>query len=162
MPVFDNLKQLEVYLLKAITDSMEDVGKAVEQKTREVIEREVYQNPTDSGLAEYERTRELKNSLIHTTPKKNNNEVTTEIKHDESNFGHYAPNQHMSVVDGRELPIDALAEIVNFGKSGKIFGEGYWTKPRPYIEITKEEVEKEKLHVKAMKESLIKKGFDVK
>ena len=159
MPTFKNLKQLEKYLQLVVKDSMEDVGREAEHKVRKKIDEMVYQNPTEPS--DYERTRELKNSLVHTQPKQNGNEITVEIKHEDSLIGYYEPNQHMSVVDGSELPVDALAEIVHYGKSGKIFGEGYWTKPRPYMETAKEEIIEEKLHVKALKNSLKKKGLDV-
>ena len=159
MQTFNNLKQLEKYLLKVVTDSMEDVGSVGEKVSREEMEEKVYNNPSQPAM--YDRTRELQNSLIHTQPVKNGNEVTVEIRHEDDLIGHYAPNQHMSVIDGRELPVDALAEIVNYGKSGHIFGEGYWTEPRPYMDSARERIENEKLHVKAMKESLRNKGLKV-
>lgn len=158
MPQFKNLTQLDVYLKKLIKNSMEDVGKVVENKTREKIDEVVYQANTPS---QYERTRELQNSLIHTQPKQFDNETVVEVKHDDAMFGWYEPNQHISVLSGDELPVEVLAEIVNDGKAGHIFGEGFWTKPRPYIEESLEEIKKDKLHIKAMKDSLKSKGIKV-
>ena len=159
MPEFRSIADLNRYLIKVLKDSMEDVGRAVEHKVREKIEEEVYQNPTTPSM--YERTGELKNSLIHTQPKQIGNEIVTEIKHDDNLIGHYEPNQHMSVVDGRDMSVESLAEIVNFGKAGHIFGTGYWTEPRPYIEDARQEVIDENLHYNTLKKSLQSKGLKV-
>lgn len=158
MPSFSNLAQLEKYLQKVVRDSMEDVGVAVEDKVREKIEDEVYQNPTQT--AQYKRTHELANSLTHSQPKQTGNEITVEVKHEDDLIGHYAPNQHMSVVDGSKLSVESLAEIVNYGLSGDIFGQGYWTESRSYFSDAEKEVLDSKLHVKAMKDSLHSKGID--
>lgn len=157
--VLNTWRQVEVYLKKAIRDGMEDVGKAVEYKTREKINDVVYSNPTTPDI--YIRTRELENSLIHSQPTQIGNETSVEIKHEDALLGHYAPNQHMSVVNGDLLPVEALAEIVNYGKAGHIFGTGYFTEPRPYFDEARQEVLDENLHVNTLKESLISKGFTV-
>lgn len=157
MPSFTNLTQLEVFLKKTIKDSMEDVGKAVEYKVREKIDEVVYNSPATPDT--YNRTYELKNSLIHEQPKQSGNETTVVIKHEDNLLGHYAPNQHQSVVDGSPLSVESLAEIVMQGKSGHIFGQGYWTEPRPYMDIAKEEILAENLHVTTLKSSLRSKGI---
>lgn len=160
MPTFSSVKQLETYLKKMIQDGMEDVGKDVEYVVRENLEKEVYQNPTQPDM--YKRTRELKNTLTHVN-KKNGNETTTEIKHDESLFyDNYAPNQHMNVTNGNDLPLDALVEIVNDGKAGRIFQTGYWTENRPYFHDSEKQVEKKKIPVKSLKKSLKSKGLNVR
>ncbi len=156
MPDFKDLKSLEAYLKKAIVDSMEDVGKSAEYHVREQIEEKVYQNPTTPQ--DYERTRELKNSLVHTYPKVNNNEIITEIKHETNLMGSYVPNQHMSVVYDTPF-IESLAEIVNYGKAGHIFGTGYWTEPRPYMDDAKKDL-KGGLVKKYMKNALNKRGLN--
>lgn len=159
MPTFSSIKQLETYLKKAIQDSMEDVGRDVEQVVRDNLEKEVYQ-PFEPE--EYIRTRELMNSLTHKT-KKNGNEATVEVKNDEDMFyDNYAPNQHMNVTNGNDLPLDALVDIVNNGKAGRIFGEGAWTKPRPFMTDSQKDVEKKKIHVKGLKKSLKNKGLNVR
>lgn len=155
---FQSLSALEVYLTKMIKDSMEDVGKKCEVVVREKIEEEVYQNPVNPST--YERTRELKNSLIHTSPVQNGSEIITEIKHETDLIGSYSPNQHMSVQTGEPF-IEPLAEVVNYGKAGHIFGEGYWTEPRPYMDDAREEIKQDKLHVQSLKESLRNKGIQV-
>jgi hypothetical protein len=157
MPEINSMSDLKKYLAKIVIDSMEDVGDVIENKLKDVIEQEVYHNPTNPEV--YERTRELETSIIHTPPTQNRNEIITEVKHDDSLFGHYAPNQHVSVVDESELPVNAIAEIVNYGKAGHIFGTGYWTEPRPYMDTAKEEIIDEKLHVRALKNSLESKGI---
>src|SRR5665647_2793381 len=134
MPTFSNLSQLGKYLQKVVRDSMEDVGVAVEDKVREKIEEVVYNNPAQPN--EYIRTHELATSLIHTQPKQTGNEITVEVKHEDDLIGHYAPNQHMSVVDGSELSVESLAEIVNYGLAGDIFGQGYWTESRSCLLYT--------------------------
>jgi len=157
MPTFSNLSQLGKYLQKVVRDSMEDVGVAVEDKVREKIEEVVYNNPAQPN--EYIRTHELATSLIHTQPKQTGNEITVEVKHEDDLIGHYAPNQHMSVVDGSELSVESLAEIVNYGLAGDIFGQGYWTESRSYFSDAEKEVLDSKLHLKAMKDSLHSKGI---
>lgn len=160
MPTFSSVKQLETYLKKIIQDGMEDVGKDVEYVVRDNLEKEVYQNPTKPDM--YKRTGELMNTLTHKT-KKVASGTEVEVKHDESmNYGNYSPNQHMSVVSGEDLPLDALVEIVNEGKAGKIFGEGAWTKKRSYFRDSQKQVEKKKIPVKSLKKSLKSKGLNVK
>jgi hypothetical protein len=75
-------------------------------------------------------------------------------------MGSYAPNQHMSVVYDTPF-IESLAEIVNYGKAGHIFGTGYWTKPRPYMDDAKKDL-KGGLVKKYMKDALNKHGLNVK
>jgi hypothetical protein len=157
MSDFRNLKSLEMYLKKVIVDSMDDVGKSAEYHVRDKIEEEVYRNPITPQV--YERTRELKNSLVHTHPIVNNNEIITEIKHETDLIGNYEPNQHMSVVTGEPF-IEPLAEIVNYGKAGHIFGTGYWTEPRPYINDSKKDLENG-LIKKYFKDALSKKGIKI-
>lgn len=54
-----------------------------------------------------------------------------------------------------------ITEVVETGKNYD-YRFKYYDVPRPFIENTKKEIEEKDLHIKAMKDGLKKKGFDVK
>ena len=157
MPDFKSMKDLNKYLEKMIADSMSDVGGKIVETTQEQVQKDVYDAYKPE---EYRRTMELKNSLVFTPPIRDGEFISTTIMHDTNLIGSYAPNQHYSVVNG-DSSIHSIAEIVHDGKSGLIFGTGVWTKPRPYFLNAKDLIQKDKIHVKAMKDALGKRGINI-
>lgn len=149
-------KDLEKVLKKAAEKALKDSGKDATELVKKRIDEDVY------GVAEpdeYLRTYELRESVEPSGVKSKGNTFELEVGHNTDKIGSYEPNQHMSVVDGTSS-VGYVADIVHNGKSGKIFGEGYWTKKRPYMDNAKEELEDGK-YKEYMKDSLTKQGFKV-
>ena len=140
---FKNIKQIENYIKNQISETLQDdVAKEVTQVMVEdggVIDREVYQQYTPKS---YKRTYELKDPI--NVESKMINDLTLSLKNIRSDGDRY------------------VAKIVETGI-------GYYTSEldeiigaRPFHEKTKEELEDNKRHVKAMREGLKKRlGNDV-
>lgn len=150
-------KDLEKALQKAAEKALENTGKETTKLVKNRIDKDVYGvQPTP---ANYVRTYELRESVEPSKVKSKGNVSEIEIGHNTDKIRPNPPNQHMSVIDGRSSA-ESVAEIVHDGKSGKIFGEGYWTQKRPYMSNAKGELEGGK-YKEFMKDSLTKQGFTV-
>lgn len=144
---------------KLLKDSMEEVGVKVEKVLRDRIDEDVYSAYNNPDMS-YERTRELKNSVTHTHPKEEDGQIVVKVGHDTSLINPYSPNQHMSVEDGSDVS-NYLPQWINDGTIGNIFGEGVWTKPRPYMDNTKEEIKNNNILEKELKKGLKKRGVNI-
>lgn len=149
-------KELEKALMRARDKALEGTGEKAKELVKDRIDKDVYSAGTPSV---YERTYELRESVQPSKVKSTGNIAELEIGHDTSLIGSYEPNQHYSVVDGSSS-VDSIALIVHDGRSGKIFGNGYWTEERPYMSNAKEEMEDGKYR-EFMKEELKKQGYKV-
>ncbi len=150
--------QLLKELQKARDRALEGTGKKTEDVVKKRIDTDVY----DVGdPKEYIRTFELRESIKSSNIKSSGDIAEVEIKHDTSLI-HSNPslNQHASAIDGSSS-VDSIAEIVHDGKSGKLFGQGFWTKKRPYMDNAKEEMEDGK-YKQFMMEELKRMGYKVK
>lgn len=155
MPNFRNLKDLERYMKKILKDSMEDAGREIEHTLRDQIDEDVY-NSYDPK--EYERTRELKNSVMHTQPKEINGQIFVEIGHDYNQiYSNPEKYQHASVW-GDDVS-EYLPKWINDGTIGLAFGKGAWTEPRPYMDNTKEKIKDKGLFERELKVALEKRGI---
>lgn len=125
--------QLEAELKKARDKALDRAAKEVVDMVKdEVIEREVY---GAGSPAYYERTYDLKNSL-RAQPRVGD---TVTIDHDTSLIGvNLTKFQHGSPLSGG-IP-DSIPSIVHDGKSGSLFGDGYWRDSRPYMDVAKGEL----------------------
>lgn len=149
--------QLLKELQKARDKALEGTGKKVAEIAREEIQQAVYDIPE----GDYERTGDLKDSLIDFPLEVKGDVAEVEIKHDWQNmsrdpskFQHASP--YWSPWDYRSF----VAETVHDGTSGSLFGtSGHWRHEKPYMDNTKDRLEKGKEHVKAMKEELNKMGI---
>jgi hypothetical protein len=157
MPQFNNLNELNTWLSQQIAQSMNDVGEMVVEKVKEHIESDVYS--FDPKV--YQRTNELKESIVHSTPIVNGDTVEVSIYPDAQLIHPSPPNQHQSVISGDDYS-PYVAITVEEGTSGKLFGEGYWTEPRPFMENTVAELEGSGLFADALKISLNKKGINTR
>lgn len=149
-------KQLEVALQKARDRALKGAGEKAVEVVKDRVDKDVY--GTGSPTV-YERTYQLRESLVADDFKSSGNTAEITIKHDTSQIHSTAPNQHYSVVDGSSS-VESIAEIVHDGKSGRVFGEGYWTKPRPYMDNAKE-IMKDGKYRDFMVEELKKLGYKV-
>jgi hypothetical protein len=157
----NDLKRMMKYIEKSVVkDALEDTGDEATELAKDRVDKDVYEagNPT-----EYVRTYELRESIEPTKAKCKDGVVELEIKHNTDKIGSYEPNQHYTVgtkyakthgTDSSEY----VPRLVHNGESGKIFGEGFWTKPRPYMSNTKEEMENGK-YKEMMKRNLEKRGI---
>lgn len=152
-----SLSELFAKLNQQIAISMNEVGEAVVEKVKEHIDTDVYS--FDPSV--YQRTNELKESIVQSQPVVNGNTVQILIYPDSSLIHPSSPNQHQSVITGDDYS-PYIAITVEEGTSGKLFGEGYWTEPRPFMENTVVELEGSGLFKDALRISLNKKGINVK
>lgn len=157
MATVKSWKDLEKALMKARDKALEGTGGRAKELVKDRIDKDVYSVASPSV---YKRTYELRESIQPSKVKSNGDTAELEIGHDTSLIGSYSPNQHYSVVDGSSS-VDYIAEIVHDGKSGKIFGEGFWTKKRPYMDNAKEEM-KDGKYKKFMVEELKRQGLNAK
>ena len=122
------------------------------------VDKDVYNKNTPLV---YERTYQLRDRLDVIDFKSSGNSSTATIGHDTSKMTSVAYlAQHASVVDGSSS-VHSVAEIINFGKGGKILGDGWWIKPRPYMDNATD-IMKNGKYKEFMIEQLRKQGFDAK
>jgi hypothetical protein len=155
---FRNLKDLESYVKKMVSDSMNPVGEKARDLSKEHVQKDVYDNPANP--AKYNRTGQLKESLKYKKTE-TNREVTVKVYHDDKVIKAYEPNQHYSVFDsGHDRDFSKfVAYAVHEGTSGHVFGSGYWTEARPYLDNTVNELNITEAHVKILKAELTKRGI---
>lgn len=141
--------QLQRSIENAVSDSMEDVGKDMEDVVKEEINDEVYGSYTPTM---YFRTGELSSSIESEVVGKNE----VEIKHNTAKI-------HAASIKGDSNISNALPEIVHDGCAPNIFNNEHyvWEDKRPYMDTTKKRLQSTKEHIDSMKKSLKKKGFDV-
>ena len=150
--------QLLAELQKARDKALKSAGEKTVDVVKDRVDKDVYAM-SKGEPAVYERTYELRESLVSDDFKASGNTAEITIKHDTSQIHSTAPNQHYSVVDGSSS-VDYIANIVHDGKSGHIFNFGYWTEPRPYMSNAKE-IMKDGKYKQFMIEQLKKDGYKV-
>lgn len=158
MAKVSSYSQLLIELQKARDKALKGAG----DKTSELVKKRIDEDVYDAGTpSEYIRTYELRESIRSSDVKSSGNTAEVEVKHDTSLI-HSNPtlNQHASAIDGSSS-VDSIAEIVHDGKSGGLFGQGFWTQKRPYMDNAKEEMEDGK-YKQFMMEELKKMGYKVK
>lgn len=161
MPTFKSMKELESYLQKKLGDSMPAVGLMGENKVKNRVQKDVYDKASPE---KYERTGDLKESVVYEMDMVRGG-YQVEIFNNDDFIRSTKPNQHYSVVESEDgsYPLDYsefVAVTVHDGTSGLIFGEGYWTSPRPFMANAAKEIRDKKLHVTSLQESLRKNGIN--
>ncbi|MGJ0846638.1 hypothetical protein ACR77J_08115 [Tissierella praeacuta] len=151
-----NYAQLLKELQKVTGKSLKGAGEKTVDVVKDRVDKDVYEAGSPTV---YERTYELRESLVADDFKTSGNTAEITIKHDTNQIHSTAPNQHYSVVDGSSS-VEGIAYIVHSGKSGKVFGEGYWTQERHYMSNAREEM-KDGKYRDFMKEELKKQGYKV-
>jgi hypothetical protein len=153
-------KELDRAILSKIAEAMSEVGKDMVEEVQKSIRDEVYiYHPK-----EYQTTGDLHDSVYSKSPDIKNKNVEIVIKHDTDKINSRQPNQHYSVVEDYD-PSDVsdwIPYLVHEGQSGKIFGDGFWTKPRRYMDKTVEDLRNNKKHVKRLVEHLNSVGVKAK
>jgi hypothetical protein len=147
VPAFNNLNDLLKYAAQQAAKSIqEDVAQMVIEVAKEHVQSDVYDVYPDP--VEYQRTGELKDSFV-ATPTPDGVEIVN-TRHDGERY---------------------IPEIIEYGhdksSQGYEFPAYYPSGPnfiqrRPFMENTVEELKKTNEHVRVFKESMKKKGIDVK
>ena len=117
--------QFRRLLQKAVDRGIQNSRKPLEDLTKETIDRVVYGAGTPSM---YGRTYNLKESIV-AQPQ---GSMSIKIKH--QSLGGY------SSMSGVSLSTEAMANIVTSGASPVPFGSGFWTSPRPYMDVTAQQL----------------------
>ena len=117
--------QLRQALQKAVDSGIENSRKPLEDFTKQTIDQVVY---GAGSPAMYGRTYNLKESIV-AQPQ---GSMSIKIKH-QSLGGYYS-------MSGVSLSTEAMANIVTSGASPVPFGSGFWTSPRPYMEVTAQQL----------------------
>ena len=152
MPDFRNLNELSEYMKKKVLPTaIKKVGNTVKDKLKDRIDKDVY----SFSPSQYERTYQLRESVVVKSSEIKKDEITVEIGHDYDLINAIPPNKHVSVADQSDVSY-WTGYWINFGQVGGIFGQGFWTKPRPYMDNTKKEIKKENTLKKELKKNLKK------
>ena len=139
MAKFKSLKDAMKYIEKATSDSMQEVGRELEEIMKEEIQTQVYDayNPST-----YDRTKQLLNSVETTNVSDNSVEVSWR---DNGDWTSYA-GKHMYVIHGLEM--------------GKTYGKGGY---RPSTNLVEESYRRAENEIpKKYKAEMKKRGIPIK
>lgn len=139
MAKFKSLKDAMKYIEKATSDSMQEVGRELEEIMKEEIQTQVYDayNPST-----YDRTKQLLNSVETTNVSDNSVEVSWR---DNGDWTSYA-GKHMYVIHGLEM--------------GKTYGKGGY---RPSTNLVEESYRRAENEIpKKYKTEMKKRGIPIK
>ena len=151
MPVFQTTNQLLSYLKLQLAASLKETGEYVEAEVKKQIDQDVYSYTP----SRYERSGDLKNSVVSSEPINTGNTVSVSIEHD-TNLIH----NHISQADGMDVS-PYIPYYVNEG-AGPLFGDGFWTQKRNYLEHTIISLRSKGSHVEVLRRSLKNKGIVTK
>ncbi len=135
---FKNLGKLFQAVQKTLDSSAKEIGIQGLTTVKRQIDEDVYQKYTPKY---YKRTGQLKNSLRYTAMKHSKGSYIL-FDHDKSKIASIKPskaNNHMGQHHSTAKKYQPqqynnyVAMVVHDGKSGDIFGDGEWRKPRPYM-----------------------------
>ena len=139
MAKFKSLKDAMKYIEKATSDSMQEVGRELEEIMKEEIQTQVYDAYDPST---YERTKQLLNSVETTNIRDNSVEVSWR---DNGDWTSYA-GKHMYVIHGLEM--------------GKTYGKGGY---RPSTNLVEESYRRAENEIpKKYKTEMKKRGIPIK
>ena len=149
MPIFTNTTQLLNYFKLQLTASLKETGEYVESKVKEQIDQDVYSYTP----SQYDRTGDLKSSVINREPINTGDTVSVSVEHDTSLIYY-----HISQVDGMDVS-PYIPYYVNDG-AGPLFGEGFWTQKRDYINHARDSLRSTGSHIEVLRRSLKSKGIN--
>jgi hypothetical protein len=163
--VIEKWSDVNKILMLILNDAMKEVGEKAENLFRSHLASDVYIN-RNKVYANYTRmpTYDLLNSTSHSIESGMNN-VTMEVYHaknkmriDMGNFIH-GSNINGNPVDNRER----LPFILNDGLQGvkTLFGQGWWTEPRRYIDNSINILDRDKVLKKWLIDALRARGVEV-
>ena len=139
MAKFKSLKDAMKYIEKATSDSMQEVGRELEEIMKEEIQTQVYDAYDPS---KYDRTKQLLNSVETTNVSDNSVEVSWR---DNGDWTSYA-GKHMYVIHGLEM--------------GKTYGKGGY---RPSTNLVEESYRRAENEIpKKYKAEMKKRGIPIK
>ena len=159
MPTFSSATAFSAYIKTVLRRGMKEVGKNVVKVVKRRIVIDVYGAGTPT---KYQRTFQLRDSVTHTSPKREAEGISVQVYHDTSKIDS-APDQfiHGSNYWSPRDYSQYLPETVHYGRSGSLFGYGFWTEERPYMTNAIEEIRHRNIHVVTLKRSLRSQGVEV-
>lgn len=134
-------------------------GEKAEELVKKQIQSEVYDIPAGT----YERTYNLKDSMMAFPLEKKGNVSEVKVAHDWMNMSYNVNKfQHGSNYWDPNDYRQYVAETVHYGLSGKLFGVGkHWHEPKPYMDISKDILEGGEYR-RFIMDALRSEGFDVR
>jgi len=139
------------YLKLQVATSLKETGEYVESEVKEQIDQDVYSYTP----SQYDRTGDLKNSVVSREPINTDNTVSVLVEHDTNLI-----YNHISQADGMDVS-PYIPYYVNEG-AGPLFGDGFWTQKRAYIDHTLNKLRSTGSHVEMLRRSLKNKGIFTK
>jgi hypothetical protein len=166
-----NVKELEQVLNKIIFDTMKVIARDAEIELKDHVQEDVYGAGTPNYYTDHNgkvgRTGDLKKSVTRDVYQVGSF-TNAVIYHDPKMMKSVAPykgnnymGQHHSTVKGY-FPQEYsyfLPRVIDEGRSGKIFGSGFWTKPRPYFTNAERYIFKN--FKRDFKNGLVRRGLNV-
>lgn len=168
MATFENLKQLEAYVNKAMMDAMKtEVSEAVRTEQVSKIQTEVYDKYTAPSGKYYRRNGNdglMDKKNMQSTITQDGNGVSLEVK----NIAQGQTSPPVDYTSGTSQP-DYLAGIIERGRKN---GDGLYAynregtqeqflQPRPFTEKTVESLKQTGEHIEAMKKGLKRQNISV-
>jgi len=151
---FSNFKQLEQYIMEQVNSSLkQEMSEMVKDKISYHVKTDVYDKYPNPVM--YER-RDLVNGSLGDETRMNSYLIQDGVLEvvDNADFNHPFAYNHGGY-GGVDLG-ESLAHNIEFG-----YGNDPWSKPRPFIKNTREEIGSKGLHVQTMKSALKTRGIDV-
>lgn len=153
---FSSLKQLEQYIIQQINSSLQkEMSEMVKDKISDHVKTDVYDKYPNPVM--YKRRGFIEGSLgLGDTGQMNSHLIEDGVLEvvDNADFNHSFAYNHGGY-GGVDLG-ESLAHNIEFG-----YGNDPWSKPRPFIKNTREEIRDKGLHVQTMKSALKTRGIDV-
>lgn len=155
MPTFNNLASLSKYLQKQIGEVLKnEVAEDTSDKLKKRYQDEVYSYDYNASGRSRRMSLVDDKNIEKQTVGDNTISIRSTAKPDESVFGTTITNEE-----------GLLAQWIEDGDIPNVFDDKTdypWTKPRPVIQNTREEIERSGSHVGAMKNGLKRRGIDLK
>jgi hypothetical protein len=143
MPILNDA-QLNQILLDDFKDIIEKVSKVLFQKLRDSIEEKVYDAGFPAAYIRYRDDGGLLGSFLKDNTSIDGQTVKTSIYQDAMSMVQHIEGDRTDFVHGSEYWVmtdirSILTDIIIQGKSGPLFGQGFWTEERdfwtPIIEL---------------------------
>lgn len=129
MKQLKNQNDVEKYLRQKIEQALDLIIEEIKKQNEAIITKHVY----DAGTPEeYQRTYEFRDVAWDVTKAKSQNNTTQAELYYDGEAMTYNPYlaQHGSEAPNYDDAREYLAEIIYQGKSGEMYGSGYWTRKR--------------------------------
>ena len=149
---------LEAILIGIIQEALEGVRKKVEEQMKLNIDIDVYEANTPN---QYDRTYQLKDSVMTTDVKTVKGGGSFYLQHDTSKIKYAPLYQHGSPSKKWGDVSKLIPEIIAFNLSGDWFNDGWWQNRDSYYLDTLEDLQDKGMLSKWFKEELRNRGVEI-